>query len=205
MHDGATEMLKALDEHPGLSFEIITNSVLTSDNFFTQSVIDMDTVPRLLFTPELQETWLSSAEQSESNQEFINSDEWRRLVNHPRIKIYETGKLDAVLIGGDEHYGKLHAKFFFSERFGFVGTSNFDYRSRLYNNELGFYYLDPALSSRLNEEFNELKAISLLWGSAEWLETRKRLVETGGFKGFTTGAQRGLYKFMKSTGLIWLL
>ena len=205
VHDGATAMLQALDEHPGLSFEIITNSVLTSDNFFTQSVIDLDTAPRLLLTPEIQETWLASAEQSESIQQLINSDEWQKLVNHPRMRIYETGKLDSVLIGGDEHYGKLHAKFFFSERFGFVGTSNFDYRSRLYNNELGFYYLDPALSSRLNEVFDELKAISLPWGSPEWLETRKRLVEAGGFKGFTTSAQRGIYKFMKSTGLIWLL
>lgn len=203
IYDGANKMLTALEEHPELSFEIITNSVLTSDNFFTQSVIDMDTVPRLLLTPEKRDTWLESAEISESNPKFINSEEWRRLINHPRIKIYQTGKLDSVLIGGDEHYGKLHAKFFFDERFGFVGTSNFDYRSRLYNNEMGFFYLDPELSSRLNEAFDELKDISLLWGSPEWLEMRKRLVEAGGSKGATAKTQRGLYKFMKGTGLIW--
>ena len=93
IYDGANNMLTALEEHPGLSFEIITNSVLTSDNFFTQSVIDMDTAPRLLLTPEMRDTWLESAEVSESNPEFINSEEWQRLINHPRIKIYQTGKL----------------------------------------------------------------------------------------------------------------
>jgi phosphatidylserine/phosphatidylglycerophosphate/cardiolipin synthase-like enzyme len=202
--DGAEEMVKLLDTQPGFSFEIVTNSVLTSDNFFTQSVIDMDTAPRLLLSPEMQQTWLSSRRDSEFNPAFVGSDEWKRLVNHPRIKIYQTGKLDAVLLGGTEVYGKLHAKFFFDDEFGFVGTSNFDYRSRLYNNEMGFYYLDPKLSQDLNEIFEQLKAISLPWGSPEWLEMRKRLVERGGFKGYTTGTQRGLYKMLKGTGLIWL-
>jgi len=121
-----------------------------------------------------------------------------------RMKIYETGKLDSDSIGGTRSYGKLHAKFFFGDEFGFVGTSNFDYRSRLYNNEMGFYYLDPALCHDLNEIFDELKASSLRWGSEEWLEMRNRLIASGGFKGFTTGRQRGLYKFLKGTGLIWL-
>lgn len=203
-HDGAKEMLKALEQYPGFSFEIITNSVLTSDNFYTQSVIDMDTAPRLLLTEEAQKTWLKSREGSEFNPEFINSPEWKRVINHPRIKIYQTGKLDSALIGGTENYGKLHAKFFFDDQFGFVGTSNFDYRSRLYNNEMGFYYLDPELSHDLNQVFEELKSISLLWGSPEWLEMRKRLIETGSFKGYTTGTQRGRYRFLKGTGLIWL-
>ena len=204
IYDGAKQMLAALEEYPDVSFEIITNSVLTSDNFFTQSVIDMDTAPRLLLTPRMQEDWLESAEKSESNPDFINSEEWRTLIAHPRIGIYQTGMLDSVLIGGDEHYGKLHAKFFYSENTGFVGTSNFDYRSRLYNNEMGFYYRDPELSDSLDQVFAELKAISLRWGSPEWLEMRKRLVESGGFNGFVTSIQRGLFKFMQGTGLIWL-
>ena len=56
---------------------------------------------------------------------------------------------------------------------------------------MGFFYLDPELSSRLNEVFDELKDISLLWGSPEWLEMRKRLVEAGGSKGAITKTQGG--------------
>jgi len=78
-------------------------------------------------------------------------------------------------------------------------------RKLQYNNEMGFYYLDAELSRDLNETFEELKAMSLRWGSAEWLEMRQRLVASGGFKGYTTSKQRGLYKFLKGTGLIWLL
>ena len=204
IHDGAKMALEALEEYPGLSFEIVTNSVLTSDNYFTQSVIDMDTAPRLLLPPEMQEVWLNSRKDSELNPAFVNGEEWKRLINHPRIRIYQTGKLDSALIGGTESYGKLHAKFFGSDDFGFVGTSNFDYRSRLYNNEMGFYFVDAELSGDLNRVFEELKAISLLWGSPEWLEMRKRLVESGGFKGFTTRSQRWRYKMLKNSGLIWL-
>ena len=73
--DGAKEMLRVLEEYPELSFEIVTNSVLTSDNFFTQSVIDMDTAPRLLLPPEMQKIWLSSTKESELNPEFVDSEQ----------------------------------------------------------------------------------------------------------------------------------
>ena len=75
IHDGAETTIKMLAENPGLSFELITNSVLTSDNFYTQSVIDMDAVPRLLLSEDFQKTWLESREASELNPEFIDSDE----------------------------------------------------------------------------------------------------------------------------------
>jgi len=203
-YDGAQRMLEMLEQYPELSFEIVTNSVLTSDNFFTQSVIDMDTAPRLLLSEEMRAIWLKNRKDSEYNPGFVNSDEWVRLINHPRIGIYQTGLLDSALIGGTESYGKLHAKTFFDDNFGFVGTSNFDYRSRLYNNEMGFYFVDPGLANDLNKVFEELKSISLRWGSPEWLEMRKKLIESGGFKGYTTATQRGRYMFLKSTGLIWL-
>ena len=35
---------------------------------------------------------------------------------------------------------KIHAKFIAGDRLGFIGTSNFDYRSNLYNSEMEFYY-----------------------------------------------------------------
>jgi phosphatidylserine/phosphatidylglycerophosphate/cardiolipin synthase-like enzyme len=202
--DGAKELLEAIDKHPEFSIEIITNSVLTSDNFYTQSVIDMDTAPRMLLSEELQAAWLKNRKDSEFNPQFVTSPEWKRMISHPRVRVYQTGTLNSHLIGGETVYGKLHAKYFFSEEFGFVGTSNFDYRSRLYNNEMGFYYLDEELSDDLYEDFEALKSISLRWGTPEWLEMRKKLIESGSFKGYTTGTQRGRYKFLKSTGLIWL-
>ena len=87
---------------------------------------------------------------------------------------------------------------------GFVGTDNFDYRSRLFNNEFGFFYQSAPLSAELNAEFDKLKAKSYLWGSPEWLDARDKLMAQKGMKAATTRYQRFLYKFARSTGLIWL-
>ena len=70
---------------------------MTSDNFFTQAIIDMDMAPRFLLTPELQEAWVSSLEEGEFNPQLVDSDEWKKLISHPQIFIYQTGKLDSVL------------------------------------------------------------------------------------------------------------
>jgi phosphatidylserine/phosphatidylglycerophosphate/cardiolipin synthase-like enzyme len=57
---------------------------------------------------------------------------WQEQVNHPRLLIYETGRLDSAKLGeGQVNYGKLHAKFYLENDIGFVGTTNFDYRSRV--------------------------------------------------------------------------
>jgi len=200
--DGAKEVHRLMEEHPEFRLEIITNSVLTSDNFFTQSVIDMDMAPRLLLTPELRETWLSSdLDKGEFNPALVESTEWQRLINNPRIAIYQTGRGDSVLLGGSTHYGKLHAKFLFDDEFGFVGSSNFDYRSRLYNNEMGFFYLSREVSQDLARDFETLKSISYRWGSSKWLEMRKAVMATGTSKARTTRTQRELYKILRSTGL----
>lgn len=195
-----------LDEHPDTTLEIVTNSVLTSDNFSAQSIIDMETAPRLLLPLEMREQWLEldSAEEMTSN--LVNSEKWKELVSHPRLKIYETGRLDSVLLdGGDKHYGKLHAKFILTGEIGFVGTTNFDYRSRLYNNEMGFFFADPDLVADVQAGFDELISISYLWGSPEWFQLRKAIMDKGGIKGQTTKRQRSLYKLFKNTGIIWLL
>ena len=203
-YDGAELMKQKLAQYPNINFEIITNSVLTSDNYFTQSVIDMDTAPRLLLTDEQQAQWLSSRETGELNTALVNSEQWQKSVNNPRIKIYQTGMQDARNIGGDVDYGKLHAKFFFSETTGYVGTSNFDYRSRLYNNEMGFYFHSMQTSKKLLVEFDKLKAISLRWGSPEWLDMRKQLVASKDKNAGKTESQVKRYKRMKKSGLIWL-
>ena len=205
VRDEAAELRAWLEEHPGASLEIITNSVLTSDNFPAQSIIDMETAPRLLLPPELREKWLALDTAGESTSELVNSETWAELTSHPRLQVYETGRLDSVLLGGDQHYGKLHAKFLLTDQFGFVGTTNFDYRSRLYNNEMGFFFQGEGLAADVHRAFDELKANSCRWGSPEWLELRRAVMEKGGMKGNSTRQQRGWYKFFKNSGIIWLL
>jgi len=205
IYDGAKETLETLSKNPGLRLEIITNSVMTSDNFFTQAIIDMGMAPRFLLTPELQKVWLSSVKKGEFNPEVVESEEWKRLINHPQVFIYQTGGVDSVIIGGDVHYGKLHAKFIYGEGGGFVGTSNFDYRSNLYNNELGFFFLGDEVRDELADVFEQLKATSYRWGTPEWLEMRRKVMESDSSKAGPARRQRGIYKTVRALGLEYLM
>jgi phosphatidylserine/phosphatidylglycerophosphate/cardiolipin synthase-like enzyme len=206
VNDEAEDFRRWLEEHPEANLEIITNSVLTSDNFPAQSVIDMETAPRLYLPPEMREQWQNLKGKDEMTSELVNSEKWLELVNNPRLKIYETGRLDSVKLGhGERNYGKLHAKFFIAEDLGFIGTTNFDYRSRLYNNEMGFFFLDPGLADDVHASFDELASNSYLWGSPEWFQLRKEVMAVKGTKGRSTKNQRGWYKLFKNTGIIWLL
>jgi phosphatidylserine/phosphatidylglycerophosphate/cardiolipin synthase-like enzyme len=199
--DGARNLHRWLEADPERSVEIITNSVLTSDNFPAQSVIDMNMAPRVLLSKELQEAWLESSDDSEMDPELVESDEWRRLIDNPRIAIYETGRLDAREIGGDVDYGKLHAKYLIMDDGGFVGTTNFDYRSRLLNNEMGFFFDSPKLARKLDADFERLKRRSYRWGTPEWLAMRGALFEIRGIKASMARNQRAIYKTLRATGL----
>lgn len=210
-HDGTHKIHETLAQHPNFNVEIITNSVLTSDNAFTQSVIDMDTAPRLLLPIDTVNQWLTIDERPAKDgaentalQQLIMSPGWRTGTEQSRIKIYQLGRADSERLGGPEPYGLLHAKFFFSNELGFVGTSNFDYRSRLYNSEMGFYFADIDATAALQREFEHLKSRSLRWGSPEWLGMRQQLMGSDAKGSFTTRHQRRYYKLMKATGLIWL-
>lgn len=205
IYDGTKETLEWLSENPDMRIEIITNSVLTSDNIFTQAIIDMGMAPRYLLTPELHKAWLSSVEEGEFNTDVVESEEWKKLVNHPQIFIYQTGGVDSVLLGGDVNYGKLHAKFIYGNSGGFVGTSNFDYRSNLYNNELGFFFIGDEVRDELADVFEQLKAISYRWGTAEWLEMRKKIMQSDSSKAGPARRQRGIYKSIKGLGLEYLM
>lgn len=199
--DGARNAREWLEQHPEATLEIVTNSVLTSDNFPAQSVIDMDMAPRLLLTPEMQEKWLEGYEESELNPSLVGSDEWHKLVSHPRLKIYETGRLDDRRLGGDVDYGKLHAKYIVMDNAGFVGTTNFDNRSRLINNEMGFFFKGDAMAAELHADFELLKSRSYLWGSPQWLEFRRQVFEMEGMKATTGKSQRAIFKTLRSIGL----
>jgi len=200
--DGAKEIHDWLDQNPDSKIELITNSVLTSDNFIAQSVIDMDTAPRLLLSPKLRERWLAS--QGEFDPDLVESEEWKQMVNNPRVLIYETGGNDAVFLGGNEHYGKLHAKYVIADGLGFIGTTNFDYRSLLFNNELGFYFKGQGTYDDLDKIFEQLKRRSYRWGTPEWLEMRKRVMAQKGIKARTTRMQRAIFKLIRGTRLEWL-
>lgn len=204
--DGVADTHQWLREHPQNKIELVTNSVLTSDNFFAQAIIDMDVGPRLLLTPELEQAWLSGLEEGEFNPQLVESQEWKKLVENPQIFIYQTGKLDASALGqGSAEYGKLHAKFIIGDDVGFIGTANFDYRSRLFNNEMGFFYENVQVHEELNEIFDQLRATSYRWGSPEWLQMRKEVMKIKGMKGWSTRKQRFIFKFMRATGLDWLI
>ncbi len=206
VEDSVANIHQWLSENPKGRFEIITNSVMTSDNVLTQSVIDMEVGPRLLLTPEIERAWLSGLKKGELNPEVVNTEEWKALVNNPQIFVYQTGRLDAALLGnGDKHYGKLHAKFIIGDEIGFVGTSNFDYRSILYNNEMGFFFRNEKALQNLTEIFEYLKDTSYRWGSPEWLQMRKAMMESKGMKAWGTRNQRPIYKLLKKTGFIWLI
>ncbi len=205
IYDGAKQTLEWLSENPDIRVEIITNSVLTGDNIFTQAIIDMDMAPRLLLTPELQKVWLSSAEKGEFNPELVESEEWKRLINHPQVFIYQTGGVDSVILGGDVNYGKLHAKFIYGNTGGFVGTSNFDYRSNLYNNELGFFFLGDAVRDELADVFEQLKATSYRWGTPQWLEMRRKVMESDSSKASPARKQRDIYRTVRALGLEYLM
>ncbi|WP_162674426.1 phospholipase D-like domain-containing protein [Vibrio variabilis] len=90
-----------LEQDPERKIEIITNSVLTSDNFFTQAVIDMNTVPSMIMSDDaLKQQWLDDdLEKNELNRAYLNSEAWKKAINHPRIKFYQLGKPDSVLLG----------------------------------------------------------------------------------------------------------
>ena len=204
IYDGVAEMMRWLDQNPDRTVELITNSVMTSDNFMAQAIIDMDTVPRMLLTPELKKVWQKDLDSGEFNPEVIESEEWKRLINNPRIKIYQSGRLDDVMFeGGTKHYGKLHAKFILSEEVGFVGTTNLDYRSRLYNNEMGFFFQGEELQHELNAMFDKLKKGAYLWGSPEWLEMRRQLMALETSKGKRARKQHSIFTRLRRWGLEW--
>jgi putative cardiolipin synthase len=202
--DDAQFVHEWLEANPNSTVELITNSVLTSDNFFTQAVIDMDLVPRLLLSEELQAKWLAKTGEDELDPELVESKEWLEMVNHPRLTVYETGQINDTIFGGNYDHSKLHAKYIIGDQIGFIGTSNFDYRSRLYNNEMGFFFRSQKIADDANANTDYLISLSYRWGSPEWLEMRHRLMALEGRKASKTRKQRKIFKRLRKTGLEWL-
>ncbi len=203
--DEARALRQWLDKDAGRRLDIITNSVLTTDNSLAQAIIDLQMAPMLLLPDDLHRRWQESLWDGRVDEELVNSAAWKRAVGNPQIRFLQTGRADSHHVrGGDTQYGWLHAKFITADRRGFIGTANFDYRSRFLNNEAGFFYDGAGLSRELGETFDKLATDSLAWGSPEWLETRRALIESRGMRAFTTRWQRAIYGFLHGFYLSWL-
>ena len=202
--DEAQRVLDWLAEDPDYRYEMITNSVLTSDNVPAQSIVDMDMAPRMLLDAQHKKAWQANLKESELNAELVDSETWKKLVNHPQLSIYETGRLDDAYFGGDKHYGKLHAKYLIGDVGGFIGTANFDYRSRLFNNEMGYFFKSPGLQAAVVADFELLKSESYLWGSPQWLEMRRQIMQGKGLKASSVRNQRKVFRVLRKTGLEYL-
>lgn len=204
--DEVRAMRQWVEAEPNRRIEIITNSVLTTDNALAQAIIDMQMAPRLLLDDTLKTRWQESLWGGRIDRELVDSEAWRRAVNNPKIRFYESGRLDSrPLRGNGIEDGRLHAKFITADGGGFVGTTNFDHRSRILNNESGFFYHSPALSRQLDEEFEALRQRAYLWGSPEWLKMREAMLEHGGAIGLSTRWQRAIFGFLHGFYLAWLI
>ena len=137
------------------------------------------------------------------NPELVESEAWDEMVSHPRLIAYETGRMDDEIFGGELVHPKLHAKYITGDDIGFIGTTNLDYRSRLFNNEFGFFFRSQGLADDVGANTDYLISVSYRWGSPEWLEMRRRLMDMKGSKASTTRRQRGIYRTLRGTGLIW--
>ena len=83
-----------------------------------------------------------------------------------------------------------------------------DYRSRLLNNEMGFFFTgdffnEDGLLADLRRDADELKQQALPWGSPQWLQLRRDVAATGSVKGAATRNQRFIYKALVGLGLVW--
>ena len=75
----------------------------------------------------------------------------------------------------------------------------------LHNNEMGLFFLDEGFAAEVHAGFDQLKSISYRWGSPEWFEMRKAVMNLKGMKGSSTRRQAGFYNTFKKTGFIWWL
>lgn len=204
--DEARALRQWLDADDRRRLEIITNSVLTTDSALAQAIIDLQMAPMLLLPDALLQRWQESLWDGRIDEDLVTSEAWKRAVHNPRIRFLQTGRVDSHHVrGGDTRYGWLHAKFITADDRGFIGTANFDYRSRFLNNEAGFFYDSAGLSVELGETFDKLAAESLAWGSPEWLDMRRALIESGGKRAVTTRWQRAIYGFLHGFYLAWLI
>ena len=70
---------------------------------------------------------------------------------------------------------------------------------------LGFFFLGDEVRDELADVFEKLKARSYRWGTPEWLEMRRKVMESDSSKAGPARKQRGIYKTVRSLGLEYLM
>jgi cardiolipin synthase C len=130
---------------------IVSNSKATSDNAPAQVIVDRDVGPDF--------------------KKF--TDSLGRYRGTPRAGFFEFGKTDGDLFVKDstKYYGKLHAKYWTVDGlYSFVGTHNFDPRSRYLNSEVGFLIRSPKIAGELDKSISATIDRSELFGTPAWLD-----------------------------------
>ena len=70
---------------------------------------------------------------------------------------------------------------------------------------MGFFYRDPKLRQDLIEIFEWLKATCYRWGTPEWLQMRKELIESDSDKAGAARKQRFWFKTTRALGIEHLM
>ena len=66
---------------------------------------------------------------------------------------------------------------------------------------MGFFYKSDGVRNQLLEIFEDLKSTSLRWGTPEWLEMRRKTMESDSKKASPARKQRGTYKTLDNLDL----
>jgi putative cardiolipin synthase len=172
-------LIDKMIKDPNYTFTLVTNSLYSGDNIITQYVVDNKLIPAL--KAEAKAAAIKSGMNEADADLFVG-----------RFKIYALGKLDGVQFGGDQFYGKLHAKFaqFFSKDASqtktVVGSYNGDNISRFHNSEVAVTTPGEGQTHAAYIQYTQdLINKSYEWGSPNWLTLRnskqlrkKRLIES---------------------------
>jgi putative cardiolipin synthase len=126
------QLKKWLKSAPHRKVKILTSSRATSDMIYSQALIENELLPSL--------------------KKIIDDPE----IGPQRLQVYLYGKADDVKLGGENNYGKLHAKFIvYDQRQAIITTSNLDHRSRSLNSEVGVLIGDLDKPSHTVAELSE--------------------------------------------------
>lgn len=160
---------------------ILSNSVATSDSAAAMETFDNETAPSMLQEGPYHCTLVEAGHGRHVDGEFKNTDS----KGNSRIEVLELGRLDNKMFAGNvingkpaeasAFYGKLHAKFaIVDNKVSWVGSDNFDERSRHLNSETAIFVSSPQVSENLTEQFNKLASRSLHFGEEDWKTMREQ-------------------------------
>lgn len=162
------------------TLEVVTNSIMTSDNMLAQVIVDEETLKNLL-------------------------DKATKHGVTEQITLMELGQEDAIELGGTVAYGKLHAKYITIDYETLaIGTFNGDPRSRALNSEVAVFVKSPKATEILNESFDQLKAMSHGYATKEWKSIRENNVH-GKYKYYFVKRGAKFLKWLERLNLTFLI